>query len=119
MTTESLPQRVPGAALNEYYQLVELVRDLKDGVPEYGRGVELDGRSAHKWYVCDGKHDDRGCQFCDGGLGSCTVCGGFEGSLTTICPGVALTAEQLEAVYANKIDFGRGFAWWIRAEWAQ
>lgn len=99
-----------------------LLANLKDGPPDYGgrsSRPELDERSAHAWYVCDGRHDDRGCQFCDGGLGACTVCGGFDGSLTTVCPGVALSADQLDAVYAQKIDFGHDAAWWIRAAWAR
>ena len=34
------------------------------------------------------------CQICDGGLAHCTVCGGFEGSLLDVCPGVQLTEAQ-------------------------
>lgn len=48
------------------------------------------------------------CIVCDGGLGICTVCGGAEGSLTTDCPGVKMTPEQDEAVYACKLDFKDG-----------
>jgi hypothetical protein len=51
------------------------------------------------------------CWICDGGLGVCTVCGGAEGSLTIECPGVQMTAEQDEKVYAGAIDFKDGH--WI------
>jgi hypothetical protein len=33
------------------------------------------------------------------------VCGGFEGSLTTDCCGRKLTSEEIEDIYAGKLDF--------------
>lgn len=50
------------------------------------------------------------CHICDGGLFHCTTCGGAEGSLTTECPGFKMTGDQLDEVYAGRLDF-RGGAW--------
>lgn len=47
---------------------------------------------------------------CDGGLSICKICGGAEGSLTTDCPGVVMTTEQGDAVYAGRLDY-QGGAW--------
>lgn len=44
----------------------------------------------------------------DRGLHLCDVCGGAEGSLTTDCPGVKMTAEQSDAVYLGDLDFVDG-----------
>lgn len=51
-----------------------------------------------------------GCQFCDGGLFACTVCGAFEGATPDECPGAAMTSEQFDAVYAGKLNYRDG-AW--------
>jgi len=62
--------------------------------------------SGHVDYVCPGDHDDgRSCMFCDGGLFACAVCNSFEGATTTRCPGVRMTAEQHDAVYAGDLDY--------------
>ena len=63
----------------------------------------------HRWAVCHREHEVfHACMLCDGGLASCEVCGGFEGSLLTSCPGERLTEEALEAVYkGNVVDFLR------------
>lgn len=50
--------------------------------------------------------------FCDGGLFSCTVCNGFEGTLTTECCGHKLHQAVLDAIYAGKIDYKNGK--WIK-----
>lgn len=75
---------------------------------------DMDKKSCHVWYKCDGRscEDRGGCMFCDGGLGACTVCGGIEGSLTTECPGIELPQETLDLLYALKIDFNQG-RWWM------
>lgn len=65
----------------------------------------------HTWYVCNGGHEYPGCMFCDGGLSSCTVCGGAEGSLPTDCPGVEMTKQQADGVYAGSIDYREGRGW--------
>ena len=52
------------------------------------------------------------CMFCDGGLASCVICGGGEGSLPINCPGVRMTADQHDAVYAGQIDFIEGT--WVK-----
>lgn len=74
----------------------------------------------HVWFVCDCNRT--ACQFCDGGLGACTTCGGFEGSLPTHCPGADMGRFTEEKVYVTDLDFVNG-AWvrnphkkWQRAE---
>jgi len=69
--------------------------------------------SKHTWYECppDGSCRDHGhCVYCDGGLASCTVCHGHEGSLPTECPGEPMTPEQQDEVYDGSLDF-RGGRW--------
>jgi len=47
--------------------------------------------------------------FCDGGLGHCTVCGGFEGTLTTDCCGRELTEREKDEIYKmGTLDFAAG-----------
>lgn len=55
--------------------------------------------------------DCMGCMFCAGGLYACEVCGGGEGSMTTQCPGRQLSADELDAVYAQRKDFNQN-RWW-------
>ena len=50
-----------------------------------------------------------------GGLFSCTVCGGAEGSLPTECPGVRMSADRADDVYADMWDF-KGGRWIDRRE---
>ncbi len=78
----------------------------------------------HTWYECppqaDGKpaHYDTemsSCMFCDGGLGHCTVCDGFEGTLPSECPGRKVEAEHLQLVYNSTLDFKDGR--WFRREY--
>jgi len=71
-----------------------------------------DNKSGHVWYVCQNlpgvnyAHDVPGsCQFCDGGLSLCTVCNGFEGTLTTKCPGVKISQPDQELIYHHYLDF--------------
>jgi hypothetical protein len=65
----------------------------------------------HTEYICKGSHEYPGCQFCDGGLFTCTVCHGFEGSLPTDCPGTRMTPEQENAVYAGTLDYRDERGW--------
>lgn len=65
----------------------------------------------HIRYECKGGHDHGGCQFCEGGLFACTVCRGFEGSLPTDCPGVVMTEELQNVVYAGNADYRDGCGW--------
>ena len=58
-----------------------------------------------------GGHDYPGCQFCDGGLFACTICGGFEGTLTTDCFNEKVDDEKLEEVYAGKLDYRENRGW--------
>lgn len=65
----------------------------------------------HKFFEC--KCNQTGCMFCDGGLAHCTVCNGFEGTLTTDCCGRRITPDEEEAIYQEKtLDFAAG-------EWVQ
>ena len=48
------------------------------------------------------------CVVCVGDLAVCRVCGLYEGSLTTECPGVQCYSEKSSDVYAGKIDFRNG-----------
>jgi len=50
------------------------------------------------------------CMFCEGGLSACSVCGAFEGAWPDECPGEQMTAEQVDAVYAGRLNFRDG-AW--------
>lgn len=65
--------------------------------------------SEHVHYDC--KCNAPYCQFCDGGLFACTVCGGFEGTLTTYCPGEKVDDERLNEVYAGRLDYRDGRGW--------
>lgn len=69
--------------------------------------------SGHVAYECPGGHEDGGwsCQFCAGGLFACVWCDSFEGATTTYCPGLAMTPEQHDAVYAGKIDYRMPDGW--------
>ena len=57
--------------------------------------------SGHVYYKCP--RNCEGCQFCNGGLAACTVCGGGEGSLLPECPGVKLAPEQHEQNYRDNL----------------
>lgn len=62
----------------------------------------------HTRYICTREHCYP-CQFCEGGLFACTVCGGFEGTLTTDCCGRKLTSEEKDRIYhAANLDFRDG-----------
>lgn len=52
------------------------------------------------------------CWTCE--LFICTVCGGFEGSLTSQCPGVKVSDEHLQLVYKANLDFRRDRGWYAR-----
>jgi hypothetical protein len=68
--------------------------------------MSTDGWGGHAWYECE--KGCNGCMFCNGGLASCTRCGGFEGSLPSECPGEKMTEEQETAIYAGALDFRAG-----------
>ena len=52
--------------------------------------------------------EKQSCPYCDGGLFLCTICGGFEGSLTTECPGKQMTEYQEQSVCNGFVDFKNG-----------
>lgn len=39
------------------------------------------------------------------GCAACRICGGFEGTLTRVCPGVRMTSQQQDDVYAGNLDY--------------
>jgi hypothetical protein len=65
----------------------------------------------HTYYEC--KCNKPYCQFCDGGLGLCTSCNGFEGTLTTECCGRRITEEEERLIYNERVlDYVGGK--WLR-----
>lgn len=77
---------------------------------EWLSGFKTDtGKTEHTLYECTCRQ--HGCQYCEGGLASCTVCGGAEGTLSTHCPGVKLNEYIHEEIYHGGLDF-------INGEWA-
>ena len=64
-------------------------------------------KHAHTYYKC-GKDCVSGCQWCDGGLGFCIVCGGFEGTLPFECPGQKMYPWLKAAVWKGVMDFHDG-----------
>ena len=60
------------------------------------------------------------CPICEGGLEFCETCGGFEGSMTTDCPGSVVSTFLADEVYRGEIDYRRGHGW-VRgaAKWLQ
>lgn len=51
------------------------------------------------------------CYTCRGGLASCTVCHGAEGTLPTHCPDRPLTDAETDAIMAGTLDYIKG-KWW-------
>lgn len=60
----------------------------------------------HEYHQCN--CDSALCMFCRGNLKMCNVCGGFEGSLPTECPGEDMPDEYEQAVFENVLDFVDG-----------
>ena len=60
----------------------------------------------------DCKCDNPYCNVCEGGLEICKVCGLYEGSLTTDCPGERVDGDSADKVYQGKMDYRNG-------EWVQ
>jgi hypothetical protein len=67
-----------------------------------------EGMMQHTPYKCPPGCDNPYCCICVGGLISCTVCNGAEGSLPTECPGSPMGSELEAAVYAGKRDYING-----------
>lgn len=66
----------------------------------------------HQWYKSGDGHlcNDWGeCQTCT--LSVCKVCGLFEGSLTTDCPGERVSYDMGEEIYTRKLDYREGEGW--------
>ena len=64
----------------------------------------MSGHVYEKHENCELNH----CPICDGGLSVCTVCGGWEGSLTSDCPRERMSGDEQDAVYAGIKDFRNG-----------
>lgn len=62
----------------------------------------------HSYYVCSKPCTEPYCRWCEGGLSLCTVCKGFEGTLTVDCPGFKIEKEDLELIYHQDLDFVDG-----------
>lgn len=73
---------------------------------EYLKNIGKRLNMEHTWYEC--KCNEPGCQFCDGGLGWCRVCDGFEGTLSTDCVGHKLREQTQNAIWKGYIDFKDG-----------
>lgn len=65
----------------------------------------------HTWHECDCTEGP--CVYCGGGLSSCDVCLGAEGSLPTDCPGEPMGKEREARVYAGEIDYREGRGWCV------
>ncbi len=63
----------------------------------------------HTRAECDGCYETHGCNLCN--LFVCSVCHGAEGSLTTDCPNVKMTAEQESDVYEGILDYREKRGW--------
>ena len=71
-------------------------------------------KAGHTYYKCPPSCVTPHCKFCEGGLRSCTTCGGAEKQLTTECPGRSVPTELLDQVSAGERDFRDGK--WVK--WA-
>lgn len=76
-------------------------------------GYEPSLRREHTPHKCIQPCTQDYCVYCEGGLIFCTVCGGFEGSLTDVCCGFQLHSTVLEAIYKGGLNF-LGNAWTVR-----
>lgn len=100
------------AATKAVREVTESLRNMTAQVEDTRASIERlrqhisKARGEHVLFVCTCV--EPGCQFCDGGLGWCTECDGFEGTLPTHCPGVKMTDEQKESVWRHKLDFVDG-----------
>lgn len=66
----------------------------------------------HVWYKSGDGHqcNDMGeCMSCS--LDVCKVCGLYEGSLTTDCPGEKVSYDMGEEIYNRKLDYREGEGW--------
>lgn len=63
---------------------------------------------AHRQAVC--RHCGCGdCNVCD--LVVCSVCGAYEGGLTTDCPGVRVDFDTQQEVYKTDLDYTDAKGW--------
>ena len=68
----------------------------------------------HIYYKCKEPCETIHCNFCDGGLSSCIVCDGAEGSLPSECPGKVMSCKEQELIFDGDLDFRDGK--WIKTE---
>ena len=62
----------------------------------------------HVYYKCPPGCTNLSCMFCVGGLGGCTVCKAFEGTLPTECPGTPISEEDQQLIYKASLDYRAG-----------
>jgi len=65
----------------------------------------------HIWFKCKQPCDNPHCMFCEGGLGSCTVCEGFEGTLTRDCCGFKLDETDYDLIWKHGLQFTAEKGW--------
>lgn len=90
-------------------EAARLTADPLPAAPNQGSGdgpTGTDGTDdrGHTPATCT-REDCYGCQFCDGGLYGCNVCGGLEGAMPSRCPGASMTQTQIDEVYAGRLDY--------------
>jgi hypothetical protein len=82
-------------------------------IPYISSVMQFNKHKAGREHIWDeGTPECEGCQFCNGGLQSCTVCGGAEGSLTADCIGFRLPIVVLdELVFNGPWDYLEADGW--------
>jgi hypothetical protein len=63
-----------------------------------------DTQHEHVLHKCNGED----CIICRGGLASCDLCGGAEGTMPTHCPGERIPGNQAALIYQGTLDFKDG-----------
>ncbi len=69
----------------------------------------------HTFLKCEQPCMKEACMWCEGGLGYCTTCHGFEGTLPRECPALPVVEDDLQLIYKSVLDFRDGT--WMRREW--
>lgn len=62
----------------------------------------------HIWFKCEQPCEKPNCNYCDGGLKTCTVCGASESELPIHCPGRKLTNDEKEQISRGYLGFRYG-----------
>ena len=67
---------------------------------------QADGKPAHY-------NSGKQCPYCEEEIMACKTCKGMEGSLTAVCPGVAVSEEDQQRIYTGLLDYD-GEQWIVR-----